>query len=120
MKLDGWEIGTVYYYLAEYRRRGLPTGSAFNALYGRLHRVATVGEVSPTRQQSGTDSSGLEHVELVGARLAADILGWHGPAGLRRVQRHAADLGGWKVGNRLIFRADTVKQYRDTIEGGAQ
>ena len=120
MKLDGWEIGTVYFYLSEYRRRGLPTRSAFNSLYARLHRVVTVGEVSPTRQEKDTDSSGSEHVELVGARLAADILGWHGPAGLRRIQRHAADLGAIKVGNRLIFHADTVKQYREVIEGGAE
>lgn len=116
MKLDGWEIGTAYHYLSEYRRRGLPTRSSFTALYERLHRVVTVGEVSPTRQENRTDSSALEHVELIGTRLAAEILGWS----VRRVQRHAADLDAVTVGTRLVFHADTVRQYRDATQGGAQ
>ncbi len=119
MKLNPTEVRAAYYVLGGYRRAELPQPPSVRALYERLDRIAHTGEVSPTRQETGCDSSGSEHVELVGARYAAAMLGWHGEAGLRRVQRHAADLDGQRIGNRWVFRAETVKQYRDHIEGSA-
>lgn len=113
MKLNAAEVGILYYFLAEYRRAGLPIRPPFTSVYERFDRAVRFGEVSPTRHQSCSGSAELEHVELVGAKLAADILGWHGPAGLRRLQRHADKLGAEKIGGRLVFRADTIKHHRD-------
>ena len=92
MKLTGTEIASVYYHLAEYRRAGLPVRPSFTSIFERFDRVIRYGEVSPTRQEIDTGTAQSEYVELVGARLATDMLGWHGPAGLRRLQRQAADL----------------------------
>lgn len=120
MNLTGWEIGVAYYCLADYRRKKAESGErlkpSFIALYERFDHVVRFGEVSPSRHESITATEELGHVELIGTRLAAEILGWN----LRRVQRHAADLDGRTVGGRLVFPAEAVKAYRDAIQGGAQ
>ena len=116
MRLTGWEIGAIYYHLGKWRRAGLPLSPSFTALYERFDRVVRFGELSPTRQESVCAPADSGHVELIGSRLAADILGWTE----RRVQRHAADLDGIKIGNRLVFPAASVRQYRDAIDGGRE
>ena len=118
MKLNSGEIRAVYYVMAGYRRASHHVPPSVDAFYRRLDRVVRAGELSSARQRSGCVPAQSENVELIGSRLAADMLGWHGDAGLRRVQRHAADLGGETVGGRLVFRAETVKQYRDALERG--
>ncbi len=124
MKLNPVEVRAAYFIAAAYRRAGLPATPSVRALYERLDWAIRTGQtVSPTRhqgRQTRRDSSRSEHVELVGARPAADMLGWHGPAGIRRIQRHAHNLGGQKVGNRLVFHADRIREYRDLTQGADQ
>jgi hypothetical protein len=53
----------------------------------------------------------LEDVETIGSKLAARILGWSE----RTVRRRAADLDGRLVGDRLVFDARVVREYRDHL-----
>ncbi len=113
MKLTGLEIWTVHWHLAKYKRAGLPITPSFNALHERFDRALRFGDpVSPTRQGNGCAPAESDYVELIGTRQAAELLGWT----IRRVQRHAADLDGTKVGGRLVFPAEAVKQYRDQLD----
>jgi hypothetical protein len=43
---------------------------------------------------------------------AAELLDWHP----RRVQRHAADLDGRRIGHRWWFPARTVHEYREALQ----
>lgn len=68
-------------------------------------RLATM---SPTRHEiSGAATEPAESKPMsnyVGSRLAAKKLKWSE----RKVQRHAAELGGVLVGSRWVFNADTI------------
>jgi hypothetical protein len=85
------------------------------ALADRLDTEIRLG-LSPTRQENDSATRQLEpenvNVELIGTRLAAELLGWTE----RRVQRHQADLDGRMIGGRLVFRANVVREYARGLE----
>ena len=123
MKLTANDLRTTYWIVARWRRSEILAGHRIEppvaALMERLDREIRWA-VSPSRQPdcpaTGDLVSERNSMELIGSRLAADILGWHGDAGLRRIQRRAADLGGRCVGGRLVFRANVVRAYREQME----
>lgn len=116
MKLTGDEIRAAYFAVATCRRslagRTVPPSVA--ALAERLEVVLRHGEVTCMRQPDRTDAAELESVkqmELIGTRIAAQMLGWS----LSTVLRHAADLDGRIVGHRWIFPARAVEEYRERL-----
>ncbi len=119
MKLSPTEVRACLYAVAQYRRAAALGGRrvppSVGALADRLDREIRLG-VSPARHQIDSGAGQLEpenvNVELIGTRLAAQLLGWTA----RRVQRHQADLGGRIIGGRLVFNASTVREYRNGLE----
>lgn len=75
--------------------------------------VAAITEVSQPRQATLSAPSCSEHADLLlSARQVSARLGWS----LRRVQRHAAELGGRLVDGRLVFSVDAIDEHL----GGSQ
>jgi hypothetical protein len=118
VKLTPVETRAAMYAVAQYRRAAVMGGRrvppSVAALADRLDREIRLG-ASPRRQQSDSATPQLEQenvVELIGTKLAAQLLGWT----VRRVQRHRADLDGRIVGGRLVFRANVVRQYAQELE----
>lgn len=66
-------------------------------------------ELSSSRQDESDGVSLSDHEECIGIGTveAARILGW----GIRRVQRHAADLEGRKVSGKFVFPEAAVRDY---------
>jgi hypothetical protein len=85
-----------------------PTPHAMIALHRRLRNAV---ELSSRRQREALRLKESE-ASKIGSRLAADILGW----GVRRVQRHAADLGAERVGDRLVFDEQAVRDYAQALQ----
>ncbi len=75
-------------------------------------RLAAAVEVSSRRQSAAVCREELG-VSRIGTRQAAALLGW----GVRRTQRHAADLGGELVADRLTFDERTVREYAEALQG---
>ena len=111
MKLNPAEMRTVVYLARRYRNSGEPMWPPVTALSKRLETAVLQGDASPWRQPPRHDQPHLERVEFIGTRLAAKLLGWSE----RRVQRHAADLDGRRVGDRLVYPAHRVAEYADHL-----
>ncbi|WP_280471669.1 helix-turn-helix domain-containing protein [Nocardia cyriacigeorgica] len=80
----------------------------------RRHRAALTAAVeqSVTGQEASGAGSHSETAEnLIGTREAAAILG----CSKRQAQRLAADLDGWLVGGRWVFRRTDVDRYRQEV-----
>jgi hypothetical protein len=118
VKLTANDLRTTYWIVARWRRSEILAGRRIEApvaaLMERLDREIRWA-VSPSRQsdhQAAGELNAENTVELIGTKLAAEILGWS----VRKVQRHRADLGGRCVGGRLVFRANAVRAYREQME----
>jgi hypothetical protein len=118
MKLTANDLRTTYWIVARWRRAeimaGRPIERPVAALMERLDREIRWA-VSPSRHEIDSAAGELkaEHtVELIGTKLAAQILGWSE----RKVQRHRSDLGGRCVVGRLVFNAKTVRHYKEQME----
>ena len=119
MNLSPTEVRACVFAVAQFRRAAVMGGRrvppSVAALADRLDRELRFG-MSPARQESDCATTQLNvenmNVELIGTRLAAELLGWTE----RRVQRHQADLDGRMIGGRLVFRASAVRDYRDGME----
>ena len=113
MKLTPTEIRAAVFLARRHRRAGGAVPPSVAALSERLESAVRQGEASPWRQsQSIVLSHSNRGEELIGTRLAAAILGW----GVRRVQRHAADLDGRRVGDRLVFRRAAVEDFKRHLD----
>jgi hypothetical protein len=117
MKLTADEIRACFYAVSMCRRsladKSVPL--SVSALAARLDEVMRYGEVTRTRQPNSTDTGELQSVkqmELVGTRIAAEMLGWS----LSTVLRHATDLDGRIVGRQFVFPARAVREYREGME----
>ncbi len=113
MNLSPLETRAVYYVLEVYREAGQPWTNSVAA----LHRAVThaIRGLSQERQCSVVAQEDSTHVQYVGSRIAAQILGWS----VRRVQRHAADLDGRKLNPRqYMFPLNAVIEYRDNLQKG--
>ena len=94
--------------IRERAKAGRPTPHDVLHLYRRLDTAVSMslrGQSKALRQRE----LGVSHV---GTRVAAEILGW----GVRRVRRHAADLGGKLVGDRLVFDEHEVREYATALQ----
>ena len=119
MKLTPTEVRACVFAVAQFRRAAVMGGGrvppSVAALADRLDHELRFG-LSPTRQENDSATRQLEpenlNVELIGTRLAAELLGWTE----RRVQRHQADLDGRMIGGRLVFRANAVREYARGLE----
>lgn len=111
VELDDAEARAVVHVLGRLIRdaavAGRPTPNSVLELWRRLDHTVSV---SSTRQPNG-----LQRIEFgvsrIGTRQAAAILG----RGERWVQRHAADLDGEKIGERLVFDERTVREYGQAL-----
>jgi hypothetical protein len=52
------------------------------------------------------DPAQLNH-DQISTTQAAQMLGWH----VRKVRRNYLDLGGRKIAGRLMFDANTIREY---------
>jgi hypothetical protein len=119
VKLTPTEVRACVFAVAQFRRAAVMGGGrvppSVAALADRLDHELRFG-LSPTRQENDSATRQLEpenlNVELIGTRLAAELLGWTE----RRVQRHQADLDGRMIGGRLVFRANAVREYARGLE----
>jgi len=117
MKLTAGEIRAAVYVLRSHRESAAHIYPSVAALSDRLESAVLHGEASPWRQSQHRDPADLSRVEFIGSRIAAGILGWT----VRRVQRHAADLGGRRIGDRLVYPRHAVEEYRNHLdENGSQ
>lgn len=67
-----------------------------------------IGEMSRARQSRTRGQSHSRREEkLLSARQVSERIGWN----VRRVQRHAPELGGKLVGGRLLFRAAAIDEH---------
>jgi hypothetical protein len=87
---------------------GRPIAYELRAFHRRLDAAV---EVSSRRQSAAAHREELG-VSRIGTRQAAALLGW----GVRRTQRHAADLGGELVADRLTFDERTVREYAEALQ----
>lgn len=109
------EVRAAVYALAELDRgrrfRGLGVPRECAMLLRRLNTPLTA---SRSRQPSGGQNveSSLARNEIrVGTRWVADRLGWS----TRRVQRHAAELGGERVGTGYVFAQNAIEEYAQEV-----
>ena len=117
MKLTATEIRAAVYVLRHHRQTGGLVTPSVVALSKRLESAVLQGEAaSPWRQSDDRDDADLDHGEWIGSKLAAKLLGWS----MRQIQRHAADLGGRKLGDgdRLYFPAHRVAEYANHLDDG--
>jgi len=112
MKLTPTEIRAAVFLARRHRRAGGAVPPSVAALSERLESAVRQGEASPWRQSQPVTPPQSTCVEIIGSRLAAAILGW----GVRRVQRHAADLDGHHVGDRLVFRRAAVEDFKRHLD----
>lgn len=69
---------------------------------------AAIAETSRPRQLATRSRPHLRREEkLLSARQVSEWIGW----GIRRVQRHAPELGGELVDGRLLFRAAAIDEH---------
>lgn len=112
MKLTPYEIRATVYVLRLFQQTATQVPPSVAALAERLETAVRQGDASPWRQSEQPSPTESEHdVELISTAEAAHILGWT----MRRVQRHAADLDGRRLGDRLAYPADRVHEYRDAL-----
>lgn len=118
MKLASHEIHAAYYAVAACRRalNGRPAPPALEALWRRLELVIRYGEVTRSRQLSDAspEESDAESndMELIGTRMAAEMLGMSHSTVLRR----AADLDGQIVGKQFVFPRHVVAEYAEAMK----
>lgn len=106
--LDATDLRAAYFCVAHVVRWRPESPPSLRRLLDKLD-TAIRTTTSPPRHETRSYRIGLEvnDMELIGSRLAAQILGWHP----RRVRRHAEQLGGLLVGDRLMFNADTINAH---------
>lgn len=93
------------------RERAVAGRPVANELRAFQRRLAAAVEVSSRRQSAAVVREELG-VSRIGTRQAATLLGW----GVRRTQRHASDLGGELVADRLTFDERTVREYAEALQ----
>jgi hypothetical protein len=70
--------------------------------------------VSLSGQENSTRAAELTYDDPIGSEQAAAILCWH----VRTVRRRWEDIGGKKVGRKLVFRESVVRQYAEALTDG--
>jgi hypothetical protein len=72
-----------------------------------------IGDTSRPRQSRTRGRSHSTHADkLLSARQVSDRIGWN----VRRVQRHAAELGGELVDGRLLFKAAAIDEHLGGVQ----
>lgn len=94
------------------RRKEVPMRAPWtDEMIGKL--CSAIAESSRPRQYDEAPQRHSKHADKpLSARQVSARLGWS----LRKVQRHAAELGGELVGGRLLFSAAAINEH----VGGAQ
>lgn len=111
MNLNSAEVRAAYYAVdAGVRTMGRVPPSV-QALHRRM--VEHVRNMTRSGQETATGPTESEHVEYVGTRIVAQLLGWS----VRTVHRHANDLDGQLVGKSYMFPLPAVLAYADALEG---
>lgn len=110
MNLNEQETEAVLYCVTELvdrrARAGVPIPAWMHALAQRFDLASLT---SPRGHESDGAAAELEMPVLIGSSEAADIIG----VTARQVRRLRADLAGEKVGGRMVFNLQTVKEYAE-------
>jgi hypothetical protein len=115
MRLSSDERRAAYYGLAGFIRdrkiagRSIPREVVL--LYLRLERSLSV---SFTRHQTGCgaeDDPSSKQDSWIDSPEVAELLGWT----IRKVQRHAANMGARLIGGRWLFRESAVMDYMEGL-----
>jgi hypothetical protein len=118
MRLDSGEVQAAYYAVSGFIRERCVGGRAVPGEVERLfRRLDHTVRMSRARHESGctADDAPPSDVDAwIGTRDVAQMLGWK----VRRVQRHALQLGGQMSSGRLLFRESAVIEYSEGIADG--
>jgi hypothetical protein len=112
VRLDATDLRAALFTVAHYLRTVPAAPPSLWLLRQKLDAAITSG-MSLTGHECGCGEEELSHdtTEWIGARLAAKILGWTP----RHARRRLADLGGRRIGDRLMFDAAAVREYAKTL-----
>lgn len=113
VRLDATDLRAALFTVAHYLRTVPASPPSLWRLRDKLNTAITSG-MSLTGHECGCGEEGLtdDATELLGARLAAEILG----CTPRHARRLHADLGGHRIGDRLMFDAAAVREYVKALQ----
>jgi hypothetical protein len=116
--VDGRDLPALYYAVAAHVRERHIAGRRVDPEVERvLHRLDSAIRLSRTRHESSCltdDEASSETDERISSPQAAQILAWS----IRKVQRHARELGGSDRTGRWLFRKSDVINYAERIASG--
>lgn len=117
VRLDATDLRAALFTVAHYLRTVPAAPPSLWLLRQKLDAAITSG-MSLSGHECGCGEEELSHdtTEWIGARLAAEIIG----CSPRHARRLLADLGGQRIGDRLMFDAAAVREYAATMKEEAK